>query len=178
MIFGNIYNSPFGDMLLLANENGISGCYFIHQKGYPKNICFYKKDINHIIYAKKWLDIYYSGRNPDFILDFSLKGTPFRKSVWECIMRIPFGEVITYGEIARIIAQNRGQKFMSPQAVGNAVGANPISVFIPCHRVIGTNGHLTGYAGGLERKISLLELEGNTVIRVQNNIAQSKLVMK
>lgn len=178
MNFGSFYSSPFGDMLLLANEDAILGSYFIHQKGYPGNICFCEMEVNPISEAKKWLDTYYSGINPNYSLNYMLNGTPFQCCVWESLMRIPFGEVLTYGELARKIAESRGQIVLSAQAVGHAVGANPISVFIPCHRVIGTNGQLTGYAGGLERKISLLELEGNTVTKNIKDLRHSKLMLK
>lgn len=175
MIYCSYYNSPLGKMLLLADENSILGCYFVNQKRYPNNDCFQQKDVNQIILAKKWLDIYYSGKNPNFMPNYYLSGTPFQRCVWEYLTQIPYGGVVSYGEIARTIAQSRGQKALSAQAVGNAVGANPLSVFIPCHRVIGTNGHLTGYAGGLERKIQLLELEGNKVIRDNADLRCSKL---
>lgn len=175
MIYCSYYNSPLGKMLLLADENSIFGCYFVNQKRCPNNDCFQQKDVNQIIFAKKWLDIYYSGKNPNFMPNYYLSGTSFQRCVWEYLTQIPYGGVVSYGEIARTIAQSRGQKALSAQAVGNAVGANPLSVFIPCHRVIGTNGHLTGYAGGFERKIQLLELEGNKVIRDKVDLRCSKL---
>lgn len=177
MTLGSFYDSKLGKMLILADENAISGCYFVNQKNYPKHVIFDEIENSSISNAKKWLDIYYSGRNPDFSIEYSLKGTDFQRCIWSYLMKIPYGTVTTYGEIAKNVAQSRGQKQISAQAVGNAVGANPISVFIPCHRVIGADGLLTGYAGGLEKKISLLELEGN-VIGISNDLSRSKLIKK
>ena len=110
----------------------------------------------------KWLDIYFSGKNPDFIPKYKLKNsTPFRGEVTEVMKSIPYGSTISYHDIAKIIASNRGLKRMSSQAVGGAVGWNPICIIIPCHRVVGTNGSLTGYGGGIKNKIALLTLEQN-----------------
>ena len=106
-----------------------------------------------------WLDIYFSGKAPDFTPPLCMQTTPFRKSVWEIMLTIPFGKTMTYGEIADRIAKQKGLSKMSAQAVGGAVGHNSISLIIPCHRVVGTNGSLTGYAGGIEKKVQLLTLE-------------------
>ncbi len=178
MLFGDFYNSPLGEMFLLTDENAICGCYFVNQKSYPKHLDIYKKETNAILEVKKWLDIYYSGKNPDYIPKYILRGTNFQLSVWENLMKIPYGTVTTYGEIARAVAKSRGMARLSAQAVGNAIGANPISIMIPCHRIIGSNGQLTGYAGGLEKKIALLELEGNVVIKTPDDLKHSKLVLK
>ena len=110
--------------------------------------------------TKKWLDSYFSGHNPDFTPPICLKGTSFQEDVWEILKRIPYGKVISYGAIARQIAEKRGLKRMSAQAVGGAVGRNPIAIIVPCHRVIGSDGSLTGYAGGLDKKTKLLRIEG------------------
>ncbi len=110
--------------------------------------------------ADKWLDIYFSGKAPDFTPPLHMKTTEFRVAVWEIILTIPFGQTMTYGQIADKIAKQKGISRMSAQAVGGAVGHNSISLIIPCHRVVGTNGSLTGYAGGIEKKVKLLELEG------------------
>lgn len=110
--------------------------------------------------TERWLDSYFSGHNPDFTPPICLKGTSFQEDVWEILKRIPYGKVISYGEIARQIAEKRGLKRMSAQAVGGAVGRNPIAIIIPCHRVVGSNGSLTGYAGGLDKKTELLKIEG------------------
>ena len=107
----------------------------------------------------QWLDTYFNGKEPDFTPPLSLYGTPFQKMVWEILLTIPYGQTMTYGDIAKRIAEQKGIARMSAQAVGGAVGRNPISIIIPCHRVIGTNGSLTGYAGGIGKKIYLLNLE-------------------
>ncbi|MBR1588213.1 MAG: methylated-DNA--[Kiritimatiellae bacterium] len=110
--------------------------------------------------TKRWLDVYFSGRQPDFTPPYSMRGiTPFRQDVVDEMLKIPFGETVTYGEIARAIAARHNRKTMSARAVGGAVGWNPICLIVPCHRVIGTDGSMTGYGGGLENKIALLALE-------------------
>ena len=107
-----------------------------------------------------WLQIYFAGHNPAFLPPLSPGGTPFRKEVWDVLLTIPYGQTRTYGEIASVIAARRGLPHMSAQAVGGAVGHNPISLLIPCHRVVGADGSLTGYAGGVDKKAQLLKLEG------------------
>ena len=108
----------------------------------------------------RWLDMYFSGKKPSFTPPIQMRTTPFRKQVWEILLQIPYGHTMTYGEISDKIAKEKGIKKMSAQAVGGAVGHNSISLIIPCHRVVGANGKLTGYAGGLDKKIYLLKLEG------------------
>ena len=110
--------------------------------------------------ADQWLDIYFSGKAPEFTPPLAMKTTEFRKAVWDIMLSIPYGKTMTYGEIADRIAKQKGLQRMSAQAVGGAVGHNSISLIIPCHRVVGTNGSLTGYAGGVGKKVKLLELEG------------------
>ena len=110
--------------------------------------------------TKKWLDLYFSGEEPDFTPKLKLEGTEFRKDVWKILLEIPYGETLTYKDIAEKLMASGKYERMSSQAVGGAVGHNPISIIIPCHRVVGTSGSLTGYAGGLHRKVKLLELEG------------------
>ncbi|MBQ7593765.1 MAG: methylated-DNA--[Synergistaceae bacterium] len=110
--------------------------------------------------AKHWLDIYFSGQAPDFTPKLKIPGSEFQKLVYEIVLTIPFGDVMTYSEIAEVIAEKRGLASMSPQAVGGAVGCNSIPLIIPCHRVIGKNGKLVGYFGGIDRKKKLLMLEG------------------
>ena len=107
----------------------------------------------------KWLDLYFSGQKPDFTPPLHLIGSEFRLAVWKILLEIPYGQMTTYKELAGRIAEQRGIKSMSAQAVGGAVGHNPISIIVPCHRVLGTDGSLTGYAGGIDKKISLLTLE-------------------
>ena len=115
--------------------------------------------------AKRWLDIYFEGREPGFMPPLRYALTPFRKTVCEIMLTIPYGKTITYGEIASELASRKKIAKMSAQAVGGAVGHNPISLMIPCHRVVGTNGNLTGYAGGIDRKVKLLELEN---VKIEN----------
>ena len=109
--------------------------------------------------TKKWLDIYFDGKEPDFTPRLHLQGSPFRMEVWEILLKIPYGKTTTYKEIAERVAAQRGIPSMSAQAVGGAVGHNPVSIIVPCHRILGTDGSLTGYAGGVEKKKSLLSLE-------------------
>ena len=109
--------------------------------------------------AARWLDIYFTGKEPGFTPPLHPIGSPFRQAVWEILLQIPYGQTTTYGEIARQLAEKQGREKMSSQAVGGAVGHNEISVIIPCHRVVGTGGSLTGYAGGIDKKVKLLELE-------------------
>lgn len=113
-----------------------------------------------------WLDIYFRGQDPDFLPPMSINATDFRRRVWEILLSIPYGRTMTYGQIARKIASERGIDRMSAQAVGNAVGHNPVALIIPCHRVIGSDGSLTGYAGGIDRKRSLLEMEQSNKMRL------------
>ena len=109
--------------------------------------------------AKKWLDVYFSGEEPKFTPPLHPTGSEFRQAVWQILLQIPYGKTMTYGEIARRMGELKNMPYMSAQAVGGAVGHNEVSIIIPCHRVVGTNGSLTGYAGGIDKKISLLELE-------------------
>ena len=110
--------------------------------------------------TERWLDIYFQGKEPDFQPPFSFScGSKFQQEVWKILLSIPYGKTMTYGEIAACIAKQRGLTRMSAQAVGGAVGHNPISIIVPCHRVVGTDGSLTGYAGGIDKKVGLLKLE-------------------
>ena len=111
--------------------------------------------------TRRWLDVYFAGKEPGFTPPILMRASSdFRRLVWEQLLTIPFGHTLTYGDIARRIAAERGLTSMSAQAVGGAVGHNPVSIIVPCHRVVGTNGSLTGYAGGIERKERLLKIEG------------------
>lgn len=130
---------------------------FVEKEVLPRSECC---ELPTILAAKKWLDIYFSGRAPDFTPPLHPVGTPFQMEVWEILLTIPYGHSTTYGEIARQIAAQRGISRMSAQAVGGAVGRNKIDIIIPCHRVIGADGTLTGYTGGLDKKSRLLEIEG------------------
>ncbi len=155
------YSSPLGKILLAADEEGLTGLWFEGQKYYAYQLSDESREEEApvLTQTKQWLSDYFSGREPDFMPPLHLKGTDFQRSVWDILRSIPYGETITYGEIAGRIAEKRGLPRMSPQAVGGAVGRNPISILVPCHRVVGSNGSLTGYAGGIEKKIELLSLE-------------------
>ena len=192
------YKSPLGGIILTSDGRALTGLWFeeshsgkpravslngvnraVSHKGdrkMPEDVPI-KKDLSVFDQTDRWLDIYFSGKEPDFTPPLSVHGTAFREMVWEILLTIPYGQTMSYGEIASIITAGRSQTNavsgadrstmsaraakprMSAQAVGGAVGHNPISLIIPCHRVIGADGSLTGYAGGLERKQALLELE-------------------
>ena len=156
------YSSPLGTILLAADEIGLTGLWFEGQKYFALYLDkeHEEKELPVLKQAKTWLDIYFSGREPDFMPPMHMLGTAFQKEVWEILRTIPYGETTTYGGIAAKIAKKRGLTRMSAQAVGNAVGRNELSILIPCHRVVGTNGSLTGYAGGIDKKTALLKLEG------------------
>lgn len=161
MEYTHRYQSPLGDITLASDGEVLTGLWFDEQKYFLATLCkeHEEKDLPIFEQADHWLDLYFSGKEPDFTPSLSPKGTAFRKAVWDILLTIPYGQTITYGEIADKIAKLRGLAQMSAQAVGGAVGHNPISIIIPCHRVVGTNGSLTGYAGGIERKVQLLTLE-------------------
>jgi len=149
-------------MLLAADEIGLTGLWLDGQKYYAEDLeaGHEEKELPVFQTVKKWLDIYFSGQKPDFMPPVHLVGSPFQISVWKLLMEIPYGQTVTYGELAEKIAEEKGLSHMSAQAVGGAVGHNKISIIIPCHRVIGKDGSLTGYAGGLSKKKWLLSLEG------------------
>ena len=155
------YDSPLGGITMAGDGVALTGLWFDGQKYFAAGLdaVHEKKDLPVFEQADGWLDLYFSGGIPDFTPPLSLKTTDFRKAVWTILLSIPYGQTMTYGEIADRIAQQRGLARMSAQAVGNAIAHNAISLIIPCHRVIGSNGDLTGYAGGLDRKARLLEME-------------------
>jgi len=163
MICTSHYESPLGDLLLACDEKGLTGLWFAEGGRYTglglikdtvpcETECFDR--------VKEWLNIYFSGRNPGFLPPIHLVGSAFRNRVGEIMCEIPYGKTVSYRWIADRIARERGTGKMSAQAVGCAVGHNPICIIVPCHRVIGANGSLTGYGGGIYRKKVLLELEG------------------
>ena len=156
------YSSPIGGILLAADEIGLTGLWFDGEKYSAENLSTDHKTCNTPVLneTKRWLDLYFAGNEPDFIPSIHMMGSSFRMEVWTLLLQIPYGHTTTYGELAKKIAGKRGLKQMSAQAVGGAVGHNQISILIPCHRVIGTNGSLTGYAGGIDKKNALLRLEG------------------
>ena len=148
------YDSPLGPLTLTADEQGLSGIFFAE----PHQITGENPILTQ---AKQWLDAYFQGEKPDTAsIPLCLKGSPFQLLVWNRLLTIPYGESVTYGELAREIARHLGKQRMSAQAIGGAVGRNPIPILIPCHRVLGSGGSLTGYTGGLHIKIWLLTHEG------------------
>ena len=161
MDYTHHYDSPLGGITLASDGEALIGLWFDGQKYFADTLEmeFEDRDLPVFEQARHWLDIYFSGRQPDFTPPLRMKTTPFRKSVWEIMLTIPFGKTMTYGEIAVCIAKQKGHRHMSAQAVGGAVGHNSISLIIPCHRVVGASGGLTGYAGGIDKKIKLLEME-------------------
>ena len=161
MTFLQHYNSPLGGILLAADEIGLTGLWFDGQKYFARDLPAEHVEQNTPVLseAKRWLDIYFTGREPDFTPPLHSIGSVFRQAVWEILLQIPYGQTTTYGEIAQQLAAKLGLPRMSAQAVGGAVGHNEISIIIPCHRVVGTSGSLTGYAGGIDKKVKLLELE-------------------
>lgn len=157
------YESPLGGITLGSDGKALTGLWFDGQEHYAVTLPSQAEHRRLPVFDEtcRWLDIYFSGRAPDFTPELALHGTPFRKAVWDILLTIPFGKTMSYGEIAERLAHQRGISRMSAQAVGGAVGHNPVSIIVPCHRVIGADGSLTGYAGGLERKARLLEIENN-----------------
>lgn len=162
--FKSCYNSPIGNITLASDGKNLTGLWFEGQKyfGYTVNIKMAENNKLEIFKnTKNWLDRYFTGKRPEISeLSLAPAGSDFRKNVWQILCKIPYGKVCTYGDIAQIIAKEQNIGKMSAQAVGGAIGHNPISIIIPCHRVIGSNGSLTGYAGGINTKIKLLEHEG------------------
>ena len=166
MYYSTLYDSPLGEILLAGTESRLTGLWFKDQKHFAAKLSpehIYIEDFQNLPVALsqsiRWLDAYFKGENPDFMPATQLTGTSFQMEVWEILKTIPYGKTMSYGEIAAHLARQRGKSSMSAQAVGNAVGKNPISIIVPCHRVIGATGSLTGYAGGIERKQTLLTLE-------------------
>ena len=156
------YESPLGLITLAASEETLIGLWFDKQKHFGATLKAPPKPQERHVFklAKEWLDCYFSGQAPDFIPPLTMLDSDFRCLVWTILLSIPYGCTTTYGEIAKTAAEKQNKPHMSAQAVGGAVGHNPISLIIPCHRVIGAKGNLTGYAGGLARKQWLLEHEG------------------
>lgn len=159
------YKSPIGIIIITSDETEITGLRFkgeseaeeLRDKKY-KETCVIKE-------TKRWLDIYFSGKNPGYIPAINATGTEFQKLVWKLLLEISYGKTTTHGEIAGKIAEIKNVSRMSAQAVGGAVGKNPIAIIIPCHRVVGKNGKLTGYRHGMDKKISLLALEGANMVK-------------
>ncbi len=153
------YTSPLGTLTLTADEIGLTGLWLPGQNTAAPAATPEKEDLPVFRETRRWLDLYFSGKQPNFLPPLHLIGTDFQMAVWEILGAIPYGKTISYGEIAAILAARQGRARMSAQAVGGAVGKNPVSILVPCHRVVGKSGNLTGYAGGLDKKIALLKLE-------------------
>lgn len=162
MQYTSAYDSPLGKILLAADDIGLVGLWFEGEKYYAGGLSseHEERETPALQQTKEWLDIYFSGQEPDFLPPLHMEGSPFRLSVWKLLQQIPYGTTVTYGDLAKAIAREKGLDHMSAQAVGGAVGHNELSIIVPCHRVVGTNGSLTGYAGGIDKKKRLLTLEG------------------
>lgn len=163
MYYKTYYQSPLGKILIVSDEQNLIGLWIDGQKYYLNGLkqeLIQNDETKVLKRTKEWLNRYFKGERPNINeLPLAPIGSEFRQNVWKILREIPYGETITYGEIAKKIAKIMNKKTMSAQAVGNAVGHNPISIIIPCHRVIGSNGDLTGYAGGIDKKAKLLKLE-------------------
>lgn len=155
------YQSPLGAMTLAAEGGHLTGAWFDGQKYFPNGLpAAHGTPATPVLeQTRAWLDRYFRGAEPGPLPPLRPEGTSFRTAVWALLLQIPYGETRTYGQLARALARQLGRETMSAQAVGGAVGHNPISILVPCHRVVGSDGSLTGYAGGVERKIRLLALE-------------------
>lgn len=165
MTYKCIYKTPEGFSNMIINSDGeyLTGLWFEGSRdSYKHKIDCEEEDLPIFRETSNWLDMYFSGKVPNFTPKYKIENlTPFRKEVIDIMNSIPFGDTLTYNDISKIIAKSRGIKKMSSQAVGGAVGWNPICIIIPCHRVVGTNGSLTGYGGGIKNKIALLTHEKN-----------------
>ena len=160
--------SPLGELTLAEEKGGIIGLWMQGQRYFPDLPDARREPSPVLIQTEQWLKRYFDGRQPQIReLPLSPRGSPFRQEVWQLLCRIPYGQTTSYAALAGALAKNRGIPQMSAQAIGNAVGRNPISIIIPCHRVLGTGGQLTGYAGGLERKQWLLDWERETAGRLR-----------
>ena len=168
MDYTHHYDSPLDGITLASDGDAIIGLWFDGQKYFEDTLDSEVREKALPIFneADRWLDIYFSGTAPDFTPKLSMRTTAFRKSVWDIMLTIPYGQTMTYGQIAEILAGQMGLTRMSAQAVGGAVGHNSISLIIPCHRVVGRNGSLTGYAGGIDKKVRLLQMEKSDMSRL------------
>lgn len=161
MQYTNKYETPLGGIIIAADEIGLTGLWFEGQKYFALYLDKEneEKELPVFEQAKKWLDIYFSGNEPTFNLPLHFTGSVFQNDVWKILCQIPYGQTTTYGDIAKQLANKRKLVRMSAQAVGGAVARNEISIIVPCHRVVGRNGNLTGYAGGIDKKVALLKIE-------------------
>ena len=165
MQYTQSYDSPLGRIVIACDDEGLTGLWFDDGRPLPDEE-YEQAPHPHHAAASRWLDDYFVRKDPGFLPPLHLTGTPFQNEVWEELLRIPFGQTKSYGKVAAEIARKRGIPSMSAQAVGGAAGSNKIAVIVPCHRLIGADGNLTGYSGGLERKIVLLALEGADLSRM------------
>lgn len=169
MRYTTVYESPLGSMLLAGDAEGLTGLWFVGQKYFAAGLCaepLVNDELPAFAAARVWLDDYFAGNRPACTkLPLAPAGSSFRLAVWDLLREIPYGETTTYGALARQLAGRLGRSAMSAQAVGGAVGHNPLTLIVPCHRVVGADGSLTGYAGGIERKRRLLALEGVDIAR-------------
>ena len=177
MPFTSHYNSPLGGIILASDGEALVGLWFDGQKHFPNSPSADHSTTALPVFREtcRWLDIYFSGQIPDFTPKLNPQGTPFRKAVWELLLEIPYGETTTYGAMAKTLAQRHNVPFMSAQAIGGAVGHNAISLIIPCHRVVGSDGSLVGYAGGLDRKLKLLQLESSAAVKLYSHSQAKRL---
>lgn len=171
MVYVQKYASPLGGILLAADEIGLTGLWFEGGRHFAERLPATReeRETPSLAAAARWLDVYFAGKAPAFTPPLHPVGSAFRMAVWKLLLAIPYGQTVSYGEIARRLAARSGRAKTSARAVGGAVGRNGISLVIPCHRVVGANGSLTGYAGGIERKATLLKLE-----RVGMNLSAQK----
>ena len=161
MEYTHHYASPLGGVTLASDGKALTGLWFDGQKHFAAGLdpAHAEKDLPVFEEAERWLDTYFAGRAPDFTPPLVLKATPFRRAVWELLLTVPYGRTVSYGELAAALAEKKDLARVSARAVGGAVGRNPVSLIIPCHRVVASDGSLTGYAGGLDRKRALLDME-------------------
>ena len=176
MDFTHRFNSPLGGITMASDGEALTGLWFDGQKYFAASLEKEHEERMLPVFdlADKWLNLYFSGSEPGFLPPLLMRATEFRKTVWEILLTIPYGKTMTYGEIADRITAERGLSRMSAQAVGGAVAHNAISLMIPCHRVVGMDGSLTGYAGGLEKKIWLLEMENTSKKGSLSNVGVKK----
>ncbi len=155
------YDSPLGGVTMASNGEALTGLWFDGQRYFADGLSaeLEEKELPVFALADRWLNIYFSGREPDFTPPLRLSGTPFRRAVWEVLLAVPYGQTVTYAQVAEAAAKRLGRPRSSARAAGGAVGRNPVSLIVPCHRVVGCGGALTGYAGGTDRKRRLLALE-------------------
>ncbi len=155
------YHSPLGEITMAGEGNALTGLWFEGQKYFGSARCGEWEEgmLPVLERTAEWLDLYFEGKIPDFMPEIEFRDTPFRMAVWKRLLDIPYGSKITYGQMAADIAEQMGKRRMSARSIGGAIGHNPISIIVPCHRVVGADGGLTGYAGGIYRKEYLLMLE-------------------